>query len=172
MGLIGRIFLRTFEGGEQIMKKLILALALGAFALPALAQETMYIGVQSAPLRANPTPFAPVVATLSHGDAVTVVARQTGWFQVQSAAGAKGWANQSLFQKDRVVLTAGASDAKTGASAREQGAAAKGFSPQVEQQYVNQNPDLSKAYAVIDRMESGRASEADVLKFLRDGGLL
>ncbi|HMP77016.1 MAG TPA: SH3 domain-containing protein [Kiritimatiellia bacterium] len=155
------------------MKKLMLALAvLGALALPALAQETMYIGVQTAPIRANPTPFAPVVATLAHGDAVTVVARQTGWLQVQSAAGAKGWANQSLFQKDRVVLTAGASDANTGASAREQGAAAKGFSPQVEQQYVNQNPDLTKAYAVIDRMEAARASEADVMKFLREGGLL
>ncbi len=155
------------------MKKLLLSLALTVgLAAVAAAQETLYIGVQSAPIRANPTPFAPIVATLSHGDAVTVVARQTGWLQVRSAAGATGWANQSLFQKERVVLTAGASDARTGASAREQAAAAKGFSPQVEAQYKEQNPDLTAAYAVIDRMEAGRVSEDEVAKFLKQGGLL
>lgn len=155
------------------MKKLLLSLALTVgFAAAAAAQETLYIGVQSAPIRANPAPFAPIVATLSHGDAVTVVARQTGWLQVRSAAGATGWANQSLFQRERVVLTAGATDARTGASAREQAAAAKGFSPQVEAQYKEQNPDLTAAFAVIDRMEAGRLSEDEVAKFLRQGGLL
>jgi SH3-like domain-containing protein len=150
---------------------LILALTAGLAAASA-AQETLYIGVQSAPLRANPAPFAPIVATLSHGAAVTVLARQTGWVQVRGAGGATGWANQSVFQRERVVMTAGASDARTGATAREQAAAAKGFSPQVESQYREQNPDLSKAYAIIDRMEAGRLTEEEITKFLRQGGLL
>ncbi len=155
------------------MKKLLLVLALTAgVAAAASAQETLFIGVQSAPLRANPSPFAQIVATLSHGDAVTVVARQTGWIQVRSASGATGWANQTLFQRDRVVMTAGTSDARTGASAREQAAAAKGFSPQVESQYREQNPEMSNAYAIIDRMEAARVSEDEVVRFLRQGGLL
>lgn len=155
------------------MKKSLIILALTvSLGVAASAQETLYIGVQSAPIRANPAPFAPIVATLSHGDSVTVIARQTGWVQVRSAAGATGWANQSLFQRERVVLTAGATDARTGASAREQAAAAKGFSPQVEAQYKEQNPDLTAAFAIIDRMEAGRLTEEEVAKFLRQGGLL
>ena len=150
---------------------LILTMAFGV-AASAAAQETLFIGVQSAPLRANPTPFAPILSTLSHGDAVTVIARQTGWLQVRSAAGATGWANQSVFQRERVVLTAGQGDARTGATAREQAAAAKGFSPQVEAQYREQNPDISKTYAIIDRMEAERLSEDEVAKFLKQGGLL
>ncbi|MCS6772075.1 MAG: SH3 domain-containing protein [Kiritimatiellae bacterium] len=155
------------------MKKTIVMALLSALgAATALAQETLYIGVQSAPLRANPAPFAPIVGKLSYGEAVIVLARQPGWLQVRSAGGISGWANQSLFQRERVTLTAGTTDARTGATAREQAAAAKGFSPQVESQYRNQNPDLSAAYEIIDRMEASRLPDSEVEAFLKKGGLL
>lgn len=160
------------------MRKCLLRIGAICFAAIALAQgqaqaqETLFIGVQSAPLRANPAPFAPIVETLSHGAAVTVIARQPGWVQVRTATGKTGWANQSVFQRERVALAAGTTDARTGATAREQAAAAKGFSPMVESQYREQNPDLEAAYKIIDQMEASRLPESEVEAFLRKGGLL
>lgn len=134
--------------------------------------ETLYVSVQSAPVRIAPSPFGKPVGTMTYGAAVSVLQKQEGWFQIHTPDGVTGWANQSQFQKDKVVLTAGSTTAQTGASAKEQGAAAKGFTPQVEQQYKGQNPDLTAAYEEIDRMEKKRASESDVLKFLKEGGIL
>lgn len=154
-----------------IARLLIGVVTLGVGELACLA-ETLYLGVQSAPIRSTPSPFGKTLGTMSHGTAVTILQKQEGWYMVQTPAGLQGWANQSQFQKDKVVLTAGQSTAQTGASAKEQGAAAKGFTPQVEAQYKDKNPDLTVAYGKIDRMEKLRASETEVVQFLKEGGIL
>lgn len=155
------------------MKRLSLAvLTLMTPVLMARAQETLYVSMQTAPLRANPAPFAQIIGTMSNGQAVTVLSRQAAWVQVRTQTGTEGWAPQSVFRREKPRLGVGATEARTGTTGREVAAAAKGFSAEVESQYKAQNADLSKFYVIVDRMERERLSEREVQEFLKEGGLL
>ena len=58
---------------------------------------------------------------------------------------------------------------KEAASASELQLAGKGFNPEVEKEFKNRNKDIS--FHWVDKMEQIKISEAEKLKFAREGDL-
>lgn len=151
------------------MRKYLLAALLAALAGGASAAGTMSVQSEKAVVRASPGPFAASVATLAYGDQVTAVAEQGAWTQVRTAAGASGWTQTASLTTKRVVLKAGANDVSRTASGEELALAGKGFNSQVEGEFKAKNPNVD--FKWIDYMEKIKVSEAQMVQFLREGGL-
>ena len=79
-----------------------------------------------------------------------------------------GWMHSSLLTKKKVKMET-ADGAKLAASSGEMASATKGFTPEVEQTYRDKNPKIS--FEWVDKMEAIKVDDADLAKFLKDGGV-
>ncbi|HPF69115.1 MAG TPA: SH3 domain-containing protein [Candidatus Krumholzibacteria bacterium] len=146
----------------------VAALVLAAgLALAALPQRS--VQVRSGQLRETPGFLGRIVGELAYGDRLEVLEAKNGWSRVRDAAGRTGWVHDSALTEKKVVLTAGTSDAGTGASGQEIALAGKGFSEEVEKAYRGEHPDLD--YTWVDRMASFTVSPEASAAFVREGGL-
>lgn len=147
------------------MKKWILFFALMfcvSFLIFAQAgRNARFVAVQSANLRASSGIFASTVATLSLGDAVTLIVDNGRWSQVQHG-NTTGWI-QSNELSTRRIIPAGTA----GITASEIALAGKGFSPETEMEYRRSGIDFS----MVDFMERITVPSDDLLRFINDGGL-
>lgn len=66
---------------------------------PATAVETLTVLSARIRIRTEPHARAPVVATASGGDRVTMLEDRGGWVRVQTADGLTGWAERSALEK-------------------------------------------------------------------------
>ena len=145
-----------------------MALALLAAAAGQAANDVMSVQVRQGPVRATPSFTGQVVATLTYGAPVAALEKRPGWIRI-SAGGTTGWMHESALSKKRIVMSAGATTAQTGASSEEVALAGKGFNSDVEAQYKAQNRNVN--YAAVDRMEKQRIDAAEMARFLKEGGV-
>ena len=124
------------------------------------AGSTLYVAVKSAELRNSPGSFAGVVATISLGDAVTVVETRGNWIQVR-AGNQTGWTQSSGLRARRVVSSGPA-------TAAEVSLAGKGFNSQVESEYRREG---ALNYAAVDSMEQLSIPGTELLDFINEGRL-
>lgn len=141
--------------------------------LPSYARggQCMSVQVRDGAVRATPTFFGKVVATAAYGDRVVLNGEQGAWKKVAlPSRGATGWMHESALTKKEIILRPGASDVRAAASSDEIAIAGKGFNTEVEEEFKRKNRDVD--FAWVDRMERVIFSEAQLLRFLREGGLI
>ena len=182
-GAYGDIQLRQHKGGP--MKKAIFAVAaIAAFALavsPALAAKgrgtgskggnesgTMNVQVRSSTVRATPNYMGSSAGSVVYGQQVKIVGEQGNWYRIEKPS---GWLPKADVTKSKVAVDPERKFASTGGRNDEVALAGKGFNPQVEQKYKNENPDLKKAFADVDRVEATSVPDSQLKSFMRSGKL-
>lgn len=111
---------------------------------------TMSVQVKKEALRETPSFLSATLAILNYGDNVLSLNQKGDWMEVQSAK-KKGWVHISALSTKEIILTAGATKARSGVSSNEVMMAGKGFNSQVESQYRQQNPTIQ--FDLVDEME-------------------
>jgi SH3-like domain-containing protein len=148
----------------------ILAMAILVLAAAVLgaAPQSMSVTVRETQARATPSFLGAVLAVLSYGDRVDILATQRDWMKVALPGGREGWVHQSALTEKRVVLQAGSGSVEQSASGEEVALAGKGFNKEVEAQYKAEN-ELD--YTWVDRMEGFVVSPQQILAFVEAGQL-
>jgi hypothetical protein len=144
-------------------------LLLLAAAPPQGTQDTVTVTRKETKLRAQKRVFSKAVADLVEGDRVAVLRKDGAWYEGKWKD-ITGFLHEGDCTEKKDVRLSGQGVRET-YSASEASAARKGFNPQVEQEYKQQNPDLAKAFAAVDQIAARKVGEDEVRKFLQDGGL-
>lgn len=150
------------------IKSIVLVCCVLLWPLAGRAAQQMSVQVQTTQLRATPSYLGRVVATVQYADRVNVLQKQGAWMQVQ-ANGQTGWVNESALTKSRIELRAGADDVRRTATGEEIALAGKGFNSQVEADFKAKNQDVD--FTWIDRMETFKIEEPELIRFRKEGGL-
>jgi hypothetical protein len=139
------------------------------------APPTLNVQINEAAVRTSPSFLAEVTSTLGYGESVGVLEKNEDWRLVQAAqAPAEGWMHISALTKTKIKLDAGEDDANVRASKEEQAAGGRGFNQEIEDKFRENNEELEAAYRLLDRVTQDparRASRAEILRFMREGGL-
>jgi hypothetical protein len=114
--------------------------------------------------------FSPVKATVHYGDALEVISQEGDWFQVKFR-GAQGCIHKSAISKKSFSLSElnVTGSQKQSTSGQEVALAGKGFNPQVEAAYRNQNPQFK--FGEVNAIEGYKVSESRFIEFIRIGKL-
>ncbi len=151
------------------MKKWIVMCCAAWLATSAWAAKEMSVQVRDGQLRNRASFLGTVTGKVAYGDRVTVNQSQAGWCEVATASGLTGWIHESALTPKRVELSAGTSDAKTGASGSEVALAGKGFSKEVEAAYKKENQNID--YTWVDWMGQQKIPTEQLVQFLKQGDL-
>ncbi len=136
----------------------------------AYAQGVMSVQVKETPLRSSPNFLGKVVAKVAYTEQVEVIEEQAGWSEVNViSSGQNGWIHSSALTSKTIILNPGIGDIERAASSDEIALAGKGFGPEVEEQYKQDNSGAN--YVVVDKMEKVVVSEQQMIKFLEVGGI-
>jgi hypothetical protein len=146
------------------------ALALLAADVPQDPGDTLTVTRKTTKLRAQKRSFAPAVADLVEGDKLEFQKKEGAWLSAKFGSIA-GWLHETDVTTRSDVRLSG-QGVRENYSTSETAAAKKGFNPQVEQQYRQNNPDLERAFALVDRLQSRTLSDDDLRAFLVAGRLL
>ena len=151
------------------MNRWIWICGLALAASTAWGAKEMSVQVRDGQLRNRASFLGAVTGSVAYGDRVSVNQVQAGWCEVTASGGASGWIHESALTPKRIVMGSGADDARIGASGEEVALAGKGFSKEVEAEYKKQNAKLD--YTWVDRMLTFQIPDAELVQFLRQGGL-
>jgi len=156
---------------RKLTMVLAVACVLGTAVVAAWGPRTKTMSVQNqrAAVRAKPSSLGKVVASLTHGDAVEVLETKGAWLRISKGDAVTGWMHKTALVRGRIRLAAGAEDAQLAASSDEVAMAGKGFNEQVEAEFKAKHQDID--FAWVDRMEKITVSDADILRFMEQGGL-
>jgi hypothetical protein len=153
------------------MKKLLILMIMGFVTAGFLFAQvrkggTLYVSIKTVTLKSSAGFFASNKGTLNYGDTVIVLQVSGKFVEVRSAANSSltGWTASANLSAKQIV-----SGNTSSVSAKETALAGKGFNQEVENAYKS-NGKLN--YAEVDRVETVKVREADLLKFLEDGRLL
>jgi len=146
---------------------MVVALLLVAGLSTAQTPRQMSVTVKETQVRATPSYLGRILAVLSYGDRVDVLAEQAGWARVRLPRG-EGWVHLSALTNKSIVLQSGSRDVSSGASSGEVALAGKGFNQEVEDKYRQEN---QLDYTWVDRMSGVAVTPEEVLAFLQEGDL-
>jgi hypothetical protein len=153
------------------MKKLLILMIMGLVTIGFLSAQvrkggTLYVSIKTVTLKSSTGFFASNKGTLNYGDTVKVLQVSGKFVEIQSAANSSltGWTASANLSAKQIV-----SGNTSSVSAKETALAGKGFNQEVENTYKS-NGKLN--YAEVDRVETAKVRDADLLKFLEDGHLL
>jgi hypothetical protein len=119
-----------------------------------------YVAAHDTALKESSWFFAKDLASLSLGNAVTLVREEGKWAQVKTET-LTGWVLGSSLSVRR-ILASGA-----GATASELSLAGKGFSPELEAEYRKDGLD----YSIVDAMEKIDVGREELFQFINEGRL-
>ena len=158
------------------MHSLVRLLGLGAV-LSLLAASTpqdpgsvLTVTRKTTKLRAQKRSFAKPVADLKEGDQLVFQQREGAWLAAKLGATAGFVHETDVSQKADVRLSG--QGMRENYSTSETAAAKKGFNPQVEQQYRDDNPNLEAAFKLVDKLQARSVTEDAIRAFLVEGRLL
>lgn len=145
-------------------------LSLLAADVPQDPGDVLVVTRKATKLRSQQRSFAPAVADLREGDRLTLRQRSGAWFAVRFGE-IDGFVHAGDVSGNPDVRLSGQGVRET-YSTSETAAARKGFNPQVERSYRGQNPDLDRAFRLVDALQARSVPEAEIAAFLRAGRLL
>lgn len=152
------------------MKKFFLCVGLilisAGFAMAQVSPGgTLYVTSKTLALKSSMGMLSATTGTLNYADKVTVISVNGKNIQVRSADNPSitGWAPAANFTARQIASTA-----STTTSAREVALAGKGFNQEVENVYKQQG---NLNYADVDKIEKLTFTEAELIRFLREGNL-
>lgn len=146
------------------MRRFILAFLMLLFLSPVLFSQTegnkRYISVKEVLLKDSTGFFAKELRALFFADEVSLIREEGKWAQIQ-AKDLRGWVSSSALSVRRIV------EAGMSASASEISLAGKGFSKDIEIEYLKNGLD----YSMVDSMEKVTVPSPELLNFITDGRL-
>lgn len=149
------------------MKRLLFICAFACIALAISGADTSdrWVSVKTAVLKSSTGWFASKIASVSYGDKVSLVGNKGTWAQVRLSSGKTGWISKANLTTKKIVASGLSS---VSANAHEISLAGKGFSAEIEDEY-KKTSEID--YDAVDDVEKIAVSDADVVKFIADGGL-
>ena len=145
-------------------------LSLLAADVPQNPGDTLTVTRKTTKLRAQKRSFAPAVADLKEGDKLAFVQKDGAWLSAKLGK-VSGFVHESDVSKNADVRLSGQGVRET-YSTSETSAARKGFNPQVEKSYRQDNPNLERAFQRVDALQAREVPEAELRAFLTAGRLL
>ncbi len=146
---------------------ILLCLAAG----PSAPQQgaTLTVTKKVTKLREQKRMLSTAVAELKEGDRLVQNEKSGAWIRATRDR-VTGWIHQSDVTERQDVRMSG-EGVRENYSASDTAAARKGFNPEVEKRYRETSPGLAAAFAIVDRIQGRKPSEASVATFVRDGKL-
>jgi hypothetical protein len=151
------------------MKRVLLALVLatgGALAAPKVG-SAVTIRVMSAKVMKSPKFIGPASGSVSRGDQLTVKEVKGDWYRVEGSFA--GWIHKSNVTEGKVALSSTPGGSGGNVNRDEVELAGRGFTPQVEQQYKEKNPNLD--FSHVDAIEKTSVDPTELEAFVTQGGL-
>jgi len=110
---------------------------------------------------------------LVYGDRVEAIEEANGgWLRVRLPGGATGWVHETAVTDEKLLPLPQAGGVPRGSVSQDEVAlAGKGFNPQVEAKYREQNPSREELFRLVDAMERRDVPEAEMEAFLFEGRL-
>ncbi len=157
---------------RMLLRTAAIAALLGLLAadVPQDPGDRLTVTRKATKLRAQKRSFAPAVAELKEGDQLLYEGKDGAWFAAKLGA-TSGWLHETDVSTKPDVRLSG-QGVRESYSTSETAAARKGFNPQVEKQYRQDNPNLERAFRTIDELQARELPEAELRAFLAEGGLL
>jgi hypothetical protein len=146
----------------------ILLVAFGIAITSAIAAETVKVITKENAIRSSCRFFAPVVTKVQYNDKLEVLSQEGDWLRVRFN-GMEGCIHKSAVQEQKVTLSALNLGEGSSATEDEVSLAGKGFNPEVEEAYQNENPEVS--FETVDRIESYSLSDQEQVVFIEKGEL-
>jgi len=150
------------------MRSLLLTLFIIVNSTLYLKAETAVIVTKENALRADCKFFSPLKSKVRYNDVIDVLSQQGDWYKVRFQ-GTEGCIHKSAIEKKSVSLSNLVGVGNQSASAEEVALAGKGFNPQVEKEYKEQNLGLN--YSSVSKIEEYEVSEMEIRKFIENGKL-
>lgn len=132
------------------------------------ASGAMSVQVRSSTVRSTPNYLSSATGKLGYGQQVSISEEQGNWCRIESPS---GWVPKNDLTKHKVAMNPDQKFSGSGGRHDEVALAGKGFNPQVEQQFKRDHPDLARAFAEVDRIETFSSSEAQLRSFQTAGKL-
>ena len=151
------------------MKRVLLLLLRGtgiALAAPKVG-STVTIRVMSAKVMKSPKFIGPAAGSVSRGDQLTVKEVKGDWYRVEGSY--SGWIHKSNVAEGKIALTSTPGGSGGNVNRDEVELAGRGFTPQVEQQYKDKNPNLD--FSHVDAIEKVTIDPSELEAFVTEGKL-
>jgi len=151
------------------MKRVLLLLLLGtgiAVAAPKVG-SMVTIRVMSAKVMKSPKFIGPTAGSVSRGDSLTVKEVKGDWYRVEGSY--SGWIHKSNVTEGKVALSSTPGGSGGNVNRDEVELAGRGFTPQVEQQYKDKNPNLD--FSHVDAIEKVTIDPSELESFVTEGKL-
>lgn len=151
------------------MKRVLLALVLAtgvALAAPKVG-SAVTIRVMSAKVMKSPKFIGPTSGSVSRGDQLTVKEVKGDWYRVEGSFA--GWIHKSNVTEGKIALSSTPGGSGGNVNRDEVELAGRGFTPQVEQQYKEKNPNLD--FSHVDAIEKTSVDPTELEAFVTQGGL-
>ena len=143
------------------------AMAAGVAAAGIKAGSNVTIRVMSAKVMKGPKFIGPTAGSVSRGDQLTVKEVKGDWYRVEGSV--KGWVHKQNVVEGKVALSTKPGSGGSGASRDEVELAGRGFTPQIEAEYRDANPNLD--FSHVDAIEKTSVDPSSLAAFAKEGGL-
>ncbi|MDD3815197.1 MAG: SH3 domain-containing protein [Desulfocapsaceae bacterium] len=131
--------------------------------------ELLTVQVRDCQIRTKPSFLGAVLATVHYGDRLSSVQTKDSWVKVSFSGAKQGWIHISALTDKEIVLHPSARQVSQSASSDELALAGKGFNKQVEEQFRQQNSQIS--FTWVDKIETYHVSQKEIGQFLEAGDL-
>lgn len=137
-----------------------------AFTQSAIADDRAYVQVRDAKVRSQAKIWAPSVASVAYGDALTKLDEESGWSKVKTVKGTSGFIPTSALTARKVVFTSHTAAGGGGVDATDAILAGKGFDQSVEKNFAGRGGD----FQAVNHMERIVISDAELRDFVAASG--
>ncbi|MBK9387175.1 MAG: hypothetical protein IPN34_20360 [Planctomycetes bacterium] len=159
-----------FQGPALRAVAVLLAIALSASAVGPQDGTQLTVTKKATKIRNAKRLYATGVADVREGDKLELLLREAPWCQVRFQ-GKTGWVHETDVSERSDVRLSG-QGVRENYSAAETAAGKKGFNSEIEKNYEQQRPDLKPAFDKVDQVQARGVAEAELVGFLRAGGLI
>ncbi|HTL38504.1 MAG TPA: SH3 domain-containing protein [Kofleriaceae bacterium] len=146
---------------------LLLLLATGVAVAAPKVGSMVTIRVMSAKVMKSPKFIGPTAGSVSRGDSLTVKEVKGDWYRVEGSY--SGWIHKSNVTEGKVALSSTPGGSGGNVNRDEVELAGRGFTPQVEQQYKDKNPNLD--FSHVDAIEKVSIDPSELESFVTEGKL-
>ena len=129
--------------------------------------DSVTVRVLSAKVMKSPKFIGAAAGTASRGESFTVKEVNGDWYRVEGSS--SGWLHKSNVADGKVELSTKPGGNGGNVNKDEVELAGRGFTPQVEDKYRQDHPDLD--FKHVDAIEKTSVDPAKLEVFVRDGGL-
>ncbi len=130
------------------------------------AGDKLTVRVLSARVMARPEFIGPPAGSVSRGEALTLVEVKGDWYKVSGSF--NGWIHKTNVVEGKVALSS--TPGGGGSASREEvELAGRGFTPQVEEKYKQDNPNLD--FTHVDTIEKTSIDPGELEAFVAEGEL-